>query len=86
MLEKVDVADLRLGMYVHGFDGAWIEHPFWRTGFVLDDPGDLLEARQSAVEAVWIDVSKGMDVAEDTPRAAPRPAAPAQTTSGSTPN
>ncbi len=62
MLKKVDVADLRLGMHVHGFDGAWIEHPFWRNRFVLDDPGDLLEARRSAVKAVWIDVSKGMDV------------------------
>ena len=63
MLKKIAVADLRLGMHLHGFDAAWIDHPFWRTRFLLSDPADLARIRASAVRACWIDLTQGLDVA-----------------------
>ena len=63
MLKRIDVADLLLGMYLERFEGAWIDHPFWRVRFVLDKPEDLQAARASGVRECWIDVAKGLDVA-----------------------
>jgi len=41
-----------------------MEHPFWRTGFVLNDPKDLASILASSIKEVWIDSSKGLDVPE----------------------
>jgi putative nucleotidyltransferase with HDIG domain len=64
-------------MYVHSFDAAWLDHPFWRTRFVVDDEADLRRIRESAVRSCWIDVERGIDVAvPETPAGANRVAAP----------
>lgn len=85
MLKKIPVNQLRLGMHLQAFCGAWLDHPFWRTRFVIDDPDDLVLIRESAIREVWIDVGKGRDVeptseaavayetAEDLPVATPPP-------------
>jgi putative nucleotidyltransferase with HDIG domain len=65
MLKKIAVQDVRLGMYIHAFAGSWLDHPFWRSKFLLEDPADLQLVRQSAVREVWIDVSKGADAAAE---------------------
>jgi putative nucleotidyltransferase with HDIG domain len=62
MLKKIQVADLRLGMHIHEFCGSWMEHPFWRTNFVVDDPEDIRRVRDSGIRELWIDVAKGGDV------------------------
>lgn len=66
MLKKIAVKDLRLGMHLHALDGAWLNHPFWKTKFVLDDPDDVAKVLASGIESCWIDSSKGLDVAADT--------------------
>ncbi len=73
MLKKVPVDQLRIGMHLHELCGAWLDHPFWKTKFVLDDPQDLRKLLDSGVKEVWIDVAKGRDV--DAPASVP--AAPA---------
>ncbi|MFZ2266044.1 MAG: HD-GYP domain-containing protein [Azonexus sp.] len=62
MLKKIPVTKLSLGMYLQAFCGAWLDHPFWRTKFLLADPADLTLIRQSPISEVWIDISKGHDV------------------------
>lgn len=62
MLKRIRVEDVRLGMYIQGFTGAWLDPPFWRTKFMLEDPHDLDRIHASAVRELWIDVSKGQDV------------------------
>jgi HD-GYP domain-containing protein (c-di-GMP phosphodiesterase class II) len=64
MLKKIDVHQLRLGMHLHAFEGAWIDHPFWRTRFVIEDAADLKKVLASGVRECWIDAGKGLDVAE----------------------
>ena len=80
-LKKIPVAALRLGMHLQAFEGNWIDHPFWKTSFVLRDSTDLRKVLDSAVTACWIDTARGLDVREDDgrPTVAPRqPATPAQ--------
>lgn len=62
MLKKISVEHLRLGMHLQAFCGDWLDHPFWRTKFVLSDPDDISLIRESAITEVWIDVAKGIDI------------------------
>lgn len=62
MLKKIRVEHLRLGMHLHAFCGSWLDHPFWRTKFVITDERDLDLVRASNIEEVWIDAEKGLDV------------------------
>jgi HD-GYP domain-containing protein (c-di-GMP phosphodiesterase class II) len=83
MLKKISSERLRLGMHLQAFCGAWLEHPFWRTKFVLTDPNDINLILESSIKEVWIDISKGIDVeasnepdAVEPPAVAEIPAAP----------
>jgi putative nucleotidyltransferase with HDIG domain len=62
MLKRIRVDQLILGMHIKEFCGSWMEHPFWRSGFVLKDPKDLERILSSSIQEVWIDSDKGMDV------------------------
>ena len=83
MLKKIKTEDLTLGMHLHAFCGSYLDHPFWRTRFVLEDPKDLAQIKECPVREVWIDPSKGLDVAaelssdevEELPPPPPAPAA-----------
>lgn len=63
VLKRIAVAELCIGMYIHEFCGSWMDHPFWKGRFLLDNERDLQRVRDSDVHEVWIDVSKGRDVA-----------------------
>ncbi len=78
MLKRVPVADLTLGMFLHRFDGAWVDHPFWRQNFLLESPEELARIRASGVQAAWIDMARSVaaPAAAQAPVAAP--AAPAE--------
>jgi putative nucleotidyltransferase with HDIG domain len=62
MLKKISVDQLTVGMHLKEFCGSWMEHPFWRTGFVITDPKDIQTILASSIKEVWIDSSKGLDV------------------------
>lgn len=62
MLKKIAVQQVQLGMHLKEFCGSWMEHPFWRTGFVITDPKDLASILASSIKEVWIDCDKGIDV------------------------
>ncbi len=53
---------MRLGMYLHEVCCPWLDNPFWRRRFLLDDPKDLATLKGSGIRDVWIDASKGIDV------------------------
>ena len=63
MLKRIHIQDLTLGMFLHEFCGSWMEHPFWRSQFLLQDPQDLARIRQTSTQEVGIDTGKGRDVA-----------------------
>jgi putative nucleotidyltransferase with HDIG domain len=63
MLKRIAVTELRLGMYVAELCGSWMEHPFSKTKFLLDDEIDRTSIRTSGIKEVWIDTAKGLDEA-----------------------
>ena len=63
MLKKIPVDQVRLGMHLHALEGPWLEHPFWKSKFVIRDQDMLKKLQASSVREVWIDVAKGLDVA-----------------------
>lgn len=62
MRKKILVGDVEPGMFLDELCGSWIANPFWRSRFVVTDPGDIAMPRASKVREVWIDVGKGADV------------------------
>jgi len=66
-LKKISVNDLALGMYFSGFDGPWIENPFWRSKFLIEHAADVTRARSAGFEFCWIDISLGRDVIAASP-------------------
>ncbi len=63
MLKKIAITELRLGMHVHELCGPWLDHPFWRTKFLLTDPDDIARLLASGITECLIDNAKGLDVA-----------------------
>ena len=63
MIKKIKIEDVRLGMYIHEIRGNWLEHPFWRKSFKLDNQKDLEKLIDCDLDEIWIDTRKGLDVA-----------------------
>lgn len=64
MIKRIAVEQLRLGMYIHELGCAWMDHPFWRKTFLLDDPKDLQIILSAQVKWLKIDTVQGLDVAD----------------------
>lgn len=63
--KKIDVDQLRLGMFLNELCGSWMDHPFWNTKFLLQDPRDLARIRASGIRQCWIDTARGLDVEDN---------------------
>ncbi|WP_394781176.1 HD-GYP domain-containing protein, partial [Undibacterium sp.] len=62
MLKKIDVAQLRIGMYIQELCGSWLDTPIWQKSLLMEDPSVLEKIRKSKIQQAWIDTSKGLDV------------------------
>lgn len=61
-LKKIPVTHLRVGMHLHALEGAWLDHPFWRSRFVIDDPGVIRQLQASPIRECWINTARGLDI------------------------
>lgn len=66
MLKRISVKDIKLGMFICEFCGSWMEHPFWKTRFLLEDEKDLRAILASGIKELWIDVSQGLDISSES--------------------
>jgi putative nucleotidyltransferase with HDIG domain len=73
MLRRVNRDQVRLGMYVHGLEGPWLSHPFWRRRFLLSSRNDVLALHASDVPGVIIDETKGDPLNPPSVVASPAP-------------
>lgn len=64
MVKKISVKELRLGMFIHKLGGSWIQHPFFRSSFLLTDQKDLRKIVDSGIQEIWIDQNKGVAATE----------------------
>ncbi len=62
VLKRISVTELLEGMYIHELCCSWMEHPFWKPRFLLNNPKDLQRIRDSGISELWIDTSRGLDL------------------------
>lgn len=62
MIKKVPVSQLCVGMYVHDLGASFLDHAFWRSRFLIQNERKLRSLRESKLEWVLIDTSRGVDV------------------------
>lgn len=75
MLRRIRPDQVRIGMFIQSFDGAWMHHPFWRSRFLISTDTDLAKVHQAAIQAVIIDDAKGLGLKDDAVAAAAPPPA-----------
>lgn len=68
--KRVPVSELRPGMYLHEIGVSWMEHPFWRSSFIIRNDDELRRIADCGVAEVWIDPSKGLDFSPEPDRQA----------------
>ncbi|MEF9385029.1 HD-GYP domain-containing protein [Ralstonia solanacearum species complex bacterium KE056] len=78
MRKRIAIEHLQVGMYLEEFVDSWLDHPFWRARFRVEDTAQLQRLRASGIREVWIDTSRGKDVAAGAaaPAVADMPAPP----------
>jgi putative nucleotidyltransferase with HDIG domain len=67
MLKRIAAKDIRIGMFITELCGSWMEHPFFKTKFLLEDPQDLESLIKSGIKEVWINTDKGLGADEIVP-------------------
>lgn len=70
-IRRIEIGQLRVGMYLHAIDGPWLDHALWRTRFLIDEAGAIAKIVESGAATVQIDTARGLDLPEDPPVAAP---------------
>ncbi|HEY4731693.1 MAG TPA: HD-GYP domain-containing protein [Gammaproteobacteria bacterium] len=60
-MKKIEIWDLKVGMYIRELDRPWLETPFLLQGLWINSPGDLEEVKRYC-KYVYIDPDKGRDV------------------------
>ena len=84
MLQRIDTDAVELGMFIERLEGSWLKHPFWRRRFVLTEEKHLNQLRNSSVEGVFIDITRGkvpagLEPENPQPVEQARPASPGRT-------
>lgn len=72
----IDINDLTLGMFIVKLGGAWVDHPFWKSRFLLENPEDLVLLQNAGLNRVCIEPDKGKDVGAEPKKPPPKPEAP----------
>ncbi|HEX9011107.1 MAG TPA: HD-GYP domain-containing protein [Holophagaceae bacterium] len=63
-IKRVEVSELRPGMYVHDLNCGWLEHGFLRSKFLLRNSGQIQKLRDQGISAIYIDTEHGEDLPE----------------------
>jgi len=66
MIKKIDVRELRSGMYVHDLNCSWVAHPLYPTRFKIKSDKEVEKLIELGASSVYIDSAMG----EDAPHAA----------------
>lgn len=86
MMKTIPTNQVKLGMHIHKLNGAWVDHPFWKSKFVISDPKDLNKLKVSVIKEVVIDITKGLDVEKEQSAAVQSEVAPADVSKEMPPN
>jgi putative nucleotidyltransferase with HDIG domain len=76
MIKKISISEVRLGMYIHKISENWMDHPFWKSAFLLSEQAELEKLRRCDLKELWIDTSKGLDVRHANTKETDKPVNP----------
>ncbi|CAG2129137.1 HD-GYP domain-containing protein [Cupriavidus plantarum] len=62
MLRRIKAEQLQVGMFVARLGGPWINHPFWRSRFLVSSDEQVEQIQAANVQDVWIDILKGRNL------------------------
>ncbi|ANQ86912.1 HD-domain containing protein [Azoarcus olearius] len=63
-IKLIPIEQLQPGMYIHDLNCGWIEHNFVRNRFAVKDAAVVARIRATGVHELYIDTSRGLDVAD----------------------
>jgi HD-GYP domain-containing protein (c-di-GMP phosphodiesterase class II) len=64
MIKKIQVNQLKPGMFVHDLNCGWLQHPFMSTRFKVKNDKIVAKIHNYGIREVYIDTNKGTDVAD----------------------
>ncbi|HJV24313.1 MAG TPA: HD-GYP domain-containing protein [Aromatoleum sp.] len=64
MIKLIRVEQLAPGMYIHDLNCDWTDHDFVRNQFLVSDAQTVMSVREIGVHEIYIDTSRGDDVAD----------------------
>lgn len=62
MIKKINVEDLRVGMYIHDLNCGWLDHSFLRRRFQIKSESNIERIQSLGVHELYIDTDKGADL------------------------
>jgi HD-GYP domain-containing protein (c-di-GMP phosphodiesterase class II) len=66
MLKKINISQLKVGMFIHDLSCNWMDHPFMRNRFVITSDAEIRKIVDAGIHEMVIDTDKGLDV-QDAP-------------------
>jgi len=61
VIKKIEIDQLRPGMFVHDLNVDWMAHPFLRQRFLVQDEAAISKIRAAGIKDLYIDTSRGAD-------------------------
>jgi putative nucleotidyltransferase with HDIG domain len=62
MIKKINIEDLRVGMYIHDLNCGWLDHSFLRRRFQIKSESNIERIQRLGVHELYIDTDKGADL------------------------
>lgn len=63
MIRKINIDQLRKGMFVHDLNCGWLDQTFLWTGFPVTNEATLQRVKALGIRELYIDTEQGLDVA-----------------------
>ncbi|MCI4626805.1 MAG: DUF3391 domain-containing protein [Candidatus Magnetoovum sp. WYHC-5] len=68
MRKRIQVKELKIGMFVDGFEKSWISTPFIKHHFIIKEHKQINKIENAGIQYVYIDTDKGLDIGVESNR------------------
>ncbi|OJF96770.1 HD-GYP domain-containing protein [Pararhizobium antarcticum] len=62
MLKRIEISQLRVGMFIESLEGPWLNSPLAGRRFLLESETDAQTLKRSNLSGIFINTAKGVDV------------------------
>ena len=59
--KRIPIESVKVGMYLCGIDGSWLDTPFLRHRFLIGSTIDIAKLQKSGIQEITIDTERGLD-------------------------